>query len=83
MGQSIDYVHDVFGTERCWGVLDKKQCHDCSESHPRHRLSLTTRGLVVNLWPGQIMNAFVALQRKKKQLSLLKVATEGNLLCSR
>lgn len=45
LGQSIDYVQDVFGTERCWGgETMKKQCDDCSESQPRYRRSLRTSG---------------------------------------
>lgn len=47
----------------------KKQCDDCSESHTRHRLSLMTRVLVMNLWPGQIMNTFVALLKKTTTLT--------------
>lgn len=34
---------------------------------PRHRLSLMTSGLCVNLWPGQIMSTFVVKKERKNK----------------
>lgn len=58
----------------------KKQCDDCSESHPRHRLSLMSGGLVMNLWPGQIMSVLVAAQRRKKKKTSL-TSHQLNAMC--
>lgn len=59
----------------------KKQCDDCSESHPRHRLSLMSGGLVMNLWPGQIMSVFVAARRKKKKKKYSLTSQQLNAIC--